>query len=194
MLLSSVGLSAMERARHDVHAAQQDEQQAPGVQQKISNILKKFITAPWNFGAALTSSINNGTTRVEPATQVFMRCFLEGVMCGILLYLASGDAIADAANRRYRLANFALEDLLSHQPFHYTCSRLWIAFSGLKYFTQFLGLTGLRLYGLLFGTIIGLRCAYDGFFRLPISIIWGHPEERRRSNLFSSFRRDHDDD
>ena len=152
----------------------------PANRQALTNVFKKLFMAPWELGSSITSMIYSSTTNVEPATKVLMRCVLEGFFCGICFYLASNDAIGSAANRRWQLADFALEDLFSQEPFHYTSSRLWIAISGLQYFVTFLGLSGLRLYAWLFGIISGFRCAYDSLIRLPISVVFERSEDRRR--------------
>lgn len=154
--------------------------QAPEDRKAFTTVLKKLFTAPWTLGSSITSAIDSATTNVESSTKVFTRCFVEGVLCGIALYLASGSAVSDVANRRLQLADFALDDVFSVTPFHYTCSRLWIAISGLQYCIEFLGLSGLRLYAWGFGMIIGLRCAYDSFIRLPISLVSGRHENTRR--------------
>jgi hypothetical protein len=149
-------------------------------QRMIIIILKNLLVAPWKLGSKITSFINSSTANIEPASQVAMRCFLEGAFCGILLYLVSGNALGNAANKRWNLASFAWEDVMSRTPFHYTASRLWIAISGLQHLGVFLGLTGLRLYGWFFGVIIGFRCAYDSFIKLPISFLAGDSHTRRR--------------
>lgn len=148
----------------------------PVNRQAATNILKKLFMAPWELGSSITSRINSATTNVEPAGKVLMRCVLEGALCGLCLYLASSGSIGAAANRRLQLADFALEDVFSATPSHYTSSRVWIAISGLQYFIEFFGLSGLRLYAWFFGVIIGLRCAYDSLIKLPISVVSSNTE------------------
>ncbi len=151
----------------------------PANRQAAVSALKKLLAAPWELGSSITSWITNSTANAEPTTKVLIRCVLEGLLCGIMLYLTSSDALGDAANKRLRLAGFALEDVFSRISFHYTVSRLWTAISGLQYLGTFLGLSGLRFGGWLFGVIIGLRCAYDLFIKLPVSFFFGRPELRR---------------
>ncbi|MFH1254625.1 MAG: hypothetical protein V1646_04315 [bacterium] len=153
---------------------------APANRQALTEVLKKLFTAPWALGSSITSFIHNSTTNVEPASKVLMRCILEGILCGVSLYFASSDGLGLAANKRLQLADFALEDIFSGTPSHFTTSRLWIAISGLQYAVTFLGLTGLRLYAWFFGVIIGLRCAYDTLIKLPISVVSGNSEAQRR--------------
>jgi len=153
---------------------------APTNRQALTEVLKKLLTAPWALGSSITSFIHNSTTNVEPASKVLMRCILEGVLCGVSLYFASSDGLGLAANKRLQLADFALEDIFSGTPSHFTTSRLWIAISGLQYCVTFLGLSGLRLYAWVFGLIIGLRCAYDSLIKLPISVVSGNSDAQRR--------------
>jgi hypothetical protein len=153
---------------------------APANRQAVTNVLKKLLAAPWELGVSITSFIHNSTTNVEPASKVLMRCALEGALCGVSLYIASCDGLGLVANKRLELADFALEDIFSATPSHFTTSRLWIAISGLQYCVTFLGLSGLRLYAWVFGLIIGLRCAYDSLIKLPISVVTGNTQAQRR--------------
>lgn len=152
---------------------------APADQQVLITAFKNLFTIPWSLGASITSSIDAATTNVESATKVFMRCLLEGIFCGVSLYLVSGNALGNSASQRLKLAGFALDDLMHQPPGHFNSSGLWTALLGLQYLGTFVGLSGLRLYGWVFGLIIGLRCAYDSLVKLPLSLFSGKYEVRR---------------
>ena len=163
----------------------------PANRRAVVDVLKKLLTVPWGLGESITSWVTNSTANAEPASKVLKRCVLEGLFCGIFLYLSSSGALGIAADHRLRLAGFAWNDFFSVTPFHYTCSRLGIAISGLQYLGTFLGLSGLRLGGWLLGVIIGLRCAYDSFIKLPLSFVSGVP--KKPSSRYSFLRDDNDD-
>lgn len=168
----------------NIPANNADDGQRQANRKSISELACKVGALPFTISSKAVNFLNKSTTNVEPVTEVFKRCLIEGVLAGALIAFSNSKWVSEAAGRRSTLAEFAWDDVFSKTPTHYSDSRLFVMISGLWYLSASLGISGLQLGAWGLGFLVGLRLAYDCLWTLPKSALFSKSEDKKPNPWF----------